>query len=201
MYKKRTGQPQYAMRRSTSEVSLKSFGKIFDKGAYRSGRDHLIREMERQLKKMRDEDLSGFYEKLMGKKPEEIDVKYGITLNPERTVALAPFGTLTKKAVDVEHEKMRKGLNKVLSSVGKKTKAGTMDSYLKRAKNGTVKFGASLFNVEYVISAIRALGKNTYAHSPKGKLGVLVLENENGDKIFIAPTGDVKELKLKKRKR
>jgi len=185
-YKRISGR-QYDVRRKVGEATLKSFSQVFDKGAYRARRDSMIRNIERQLKKMKDEEFDDFYEKLVGQKPEESGITYSVTINPERTVALVPFGALKKKASDPEQEKMRKGLLKTLSQAGKRVNAGNIAQYARDARDGVVKIGEGYFNVENVVSALRVLGKEVYVYKPKKKDRVLIMESANEDSVFIAP--------------
>ena len=38
-----------------------------------------------------------------------------------------------------------------------------------------------------MVSALRVLGKDVYLYKPKKKDNVLIMENENEDRVFIAP--------------
>jgi len=180
-YRRRATQ-QYGMRRRAGEATLKSFTKVFDRSRYGARRNSLIRDVDQQLKKMKDEEFSEFYENLVGRKPD-LGISYDVTINPERSVAIIPFGL---KKGDAEQERTRRNLLKLLSQSGKKVKAESIADYTKKAKNGTVKIGEASFNLENVVSALRVLGKDTYVYKPKKDMP-LILENENEDRIFIAP--------------
>ncbi len=184
---KRKGVKRYDVR-MRSQVALRSFDKTFNKGAYRARRNRMINDMQRQLRKMKDDEFKDYYEKLLGRRPKEPEVRFGITINDQRTVAIVPFGTLKKRVKDPEQERMRRGLLKMLSQTGKKAKAKTITFYEKRAKDGIVQIGKGRFNVVYVTSALRVLSKKSvYIYKPRLKESVLILENENGDRVFIAP--------------
>ena len=87
-----------------------------------------------------------------------------------------------------ELERLRRGLARLYRKRPKRrVKAKPMKYYKEKAnKDGVVRIGKSKYKAKYVISAIRTLGKDCYLYPPP-KTGVLIMENENGDRIFIAP--------------
>ena len=56
------------------------------------------------------------------------------------------------------------------------------------ARSGRLKIGDSQFNVDLMLKGLRALGgrRKCYVYKPK-KDQPLIIENENKDRIFIAP--------------
>jgi len=183
MYRKRGSRQYY--KRDISAKALSSFARQFSRDEYRRWRNAIISEINRKARQANDEKLSEYYQVIVGKKPEPIEVKHEITLSSDRVTAFAPAGTLNKKTRG-EKEKMRRGLLKIFRSRGRRVKAKPIEHYKKHAKDGFVKIGKSYVNVNYLVSALRTLGKGCYIYEPKKKAYPVIVENENGDRIFIA---------------
>ncbi|MEM2922241.1 MAG: hypothetical protein QXF26_08005 [Candidatus Bathyarchaeia archaeon] len=176
-YKKRST-PQYD-RRAFSRSVLKSFVNTFDKERVKYRRQRVVRDIEVHLKKLKEEELDSFYENLLGRKPEELDIAYDITMDPSRTIALVPQGVPQSKRLKID------SLQQFCAEKPKPAKP--LKFYKETAKDGKVKIGRAYYNAETLASALRVLGKDCCIHEPKKPDVPLMLQNKNGDRIFIAP--------------
>jgi hypothetical protein len=170
---------------------MSTFVKEFSKHEYHSWREKLIQKIVSKLRKLNEEKLKEYYEQILGEKPEPelFIIEPKITLSDDHVVAIVPAGTINKKIPDDEHlDRLRRGLVRIYRKRPKrKIKAKPMKYYKEKAdKNETIRIGKARFKVNYVLSAIRTLGKNCYMYPPQ-KNSILVLENGNRDWIFIAP--------------
>jgi len=177
-------------RRASQQYSRKSafrFSKEFRSLEHRGWRYTLISEITSKLRSASDKKLEQYYEQILGEKPPEFEPK--MMLSEDRAVALMPAGTMNKKITDDETlERLRRGLAALYRKRPKRrVKAKPMKYYKEKAnKDGIVRIGKSKYKAKYVISAIRTLGKDCYLYPPP-KTSVLITENKNGDRIFIAP--------------
>jgi len=164
-----------------------SFAREFSR-QYRYWREGVIRRIVSKIRSASEEKLKHYYEQILGEEPEPFQVEPEITLSDDRVVAMVPAGTMNKKAEDEELDRVRKGLARLYRARPKRrVKVKPMKYYKGKAKNGVVRIGKASYDVKRVISAIRALGKDCYMYPPQRKDSVLILENENGDRVFIAP--------------
>jgi hypothetical protein len=180
---------QYGRRKYTYRPSFR-FAKEFKAHGYRSWRNAIISEITGKLRSASDKRLEEHYEQILGEKPPEFEPKT-IMLSEDHAVALVPSGTMNKKIVDDPHlDGLRRGLARIYRAYKKtkrRVKAKPMKYYREKAdKDGTVRIGRSRYKAKYVISAIRTLGGDCYLYTPP-KNAVLIMENENGDRVFIAP--------------
>jgi hypothetical protein len=198
-YHKTSGGQQYTRKR-VSTVPIKSFGETFCEEVYgsKARRKEILSDLDYRLRNMGERKLTEIYEKVFGKAPEEKIPEYGIIMSDDHVTALAPFGTLTKRSKNPDGEKVRKLFVKLLRNGKKKVKAESIESYKKRAIGEKplqeVKIGGSSYSVERLVDALKILSRkdetskiqNVYVYTPKQN-SILILENENEDRIFIAP--------------
>ena len=145
----------------------------------------MINEIHSQLRRMPDNKLSETYKALTGSEaPIEKPPEPKITLSDDRVLAFAPAGSLRKQQ-NGEEESLRKGLLQLMSKKRKKVLAKPISFYQKNDQDA-LRIGMSSFSKEHFLKALSVLGKPSYLHPPL-KDEPLVIENENGDMIFIAP--------------
>ena len=173
--------------RQYSRKAVNSFVKEFSK-QHHYWRENLIRKIISKIRSANEEKLEQYYEQILGEKPEPLEVEPKITLSDDRVVAIVPAGTMNRKITDDGYlEKVRRVLVRVYRKRSKRrVKAKSMKYYKEKAKDGVVRIGKARFSVKHVISSIRTLGKDCFYYPPS-KDSILILENENGDRIFIAP--------------
>jgi hypothetical protein len=167
------------------------FAKEFKAYEYRRWRNAIISEITGKLRSASDKRLEEHYKGVLGESPPEFEPKT-VMLSEDHVAALVPSGTMSKKIADDPHlDDLRRGLARIYRTYKKtkrrRVKAKPMKYYREKAdKDGLVRIGRSRYKAKYVISAIRTLGGDCYLYTPP-KNAVLVMENEKGDRVFIAP--------------
>ena len=183
-YRKRASQ-QYSRL-----AAVRNFSREFLRGEQQR-RQLMIREISQKIRSAGKRALERYYEMIVGKKiPEVGPSEPKILISEDRAVALVPAGTMNKKVRgDPSLEKLRRGLAKIYRNRPKRRVKAKPPKYYERKadKNGAVRIGKSKYRAKYVVSAIKTLGEACYLYPPKEKESILILENEKGDRVFIAP--------------